>query len=74
MESSVVRSYPKTSLFPPEATRAIAIAVEDACVLLSLRKTGEDAESVARKILELAQSGERDPKRLCLDAVKCFQA
>jgi hypothetical protein len=53
---------------------AMGIAVQDACVLLSLPKTGDEAESVARKILELVQSGERDPKRLCVDAVKCIQA
>jgi hypothetical protein len=28
----------------------------------------------ARKVQELAQIGERDPKRLCMGAVKCFQA
>jgi hypothetical protein len=67
-------SYARTSSFQSEATRAIRIAVRDACVLLSICKTGDDAESVARKVLELAQCGERDPKRLSLDAVKCFQA
>jgi hypothetical protein len=69
-----MRSHFKLSSFQPDVIRAIGIAVEDACALLSLRETGDDAESVARKVLELAQSGERDPKRLCLDAVKCFQA
>jgi hypothetical protein len=54
--------------------RAMEIAVRDVCVLLSLPKTSDEAESVATKILELAQRGERDPKRLCVNAVKCFQA
>ena len=70
-----MRSYSKTRLpSQPEIMHAMGIAVQDACVLLSLPKTGDEAESVTRKILELVQSGERDPKRLCVDAVKCFQA
>jgi hypothetical protein len=69
----VMWPYPKTS-FQPEVTRAIEIAVQNAYVLLSLPKTGDEAESVTRKVLELAQSGERDAMRLCVDAVKCFQA
>jgi hypothetical protein len=68
-------SYPNTRLPSQlEITHGMKKAVRDACALLSLPKTGDEAESVARKILELAQSGERDPKRLCVDAVKCFQA
>jgi hypothetical protein len=50
------------------------MAVREACSLLGLPKTGDEAESVARKVHELAQIGERDPKRLCMGAVKCFQA
>ena len=56
------------------AEAARAMAVREACSLLGLPKTGDEAESVARKVHELAQIGERDPKRLCMGAVKCFQA
>jgi hypothetical protein len=52
----------------------MGIAVREACSLLGLPRTGDEAESVARKVQELAQIGERDPKRLCMGAVKCFQA
>jgi hypothetical protein len=63
----------ETSLHP-EAARAMGIAVREACLLLGLPRTGDEAESIARKVHELAQIGERDPKRLCMGAVKCFQA
>jgi len=65
---------PKAALLQPEVTGAVGIAVQEACVLLGLPRTGNEAESVARKVIELAQIGERDPKRLCMGAVKCFQA
>jgi hypothetical protein len=64
----------KAALLQPEVRSAVAIAVQEACVLLGLPRTGNEAESVARKIIELAQIGEQDPKRLCMGAVKCFQA
>jgi hypothetical protein len=65
--------FPK-ALLQPEVTGAVRIAVRDAWVLLGLPRTGNEAESVARKVAELAQIGERDPKRLCMGAVECFQA
>jgi hypothetical protein len=67
-------SPPKPIVSKLEVTDDVGIAVREACLLLGLPRTGGDAESVARKVLELAQIGERDPKRLCLGAVKCFQA
>jgi len=67
-------SLPTAPLLQPEVTGAVGIAVQEACVLLGLPRTGNEAESVARKIIELAQIGERDPKRLCMGAVRCFQA
>jgi hypothetical protein len=68
--------YPlsKAELLHPEVTGAVGIAVKEACVLLGLPSTGNEAESIARKVIELAQIGEQDPKRLCMGAVKCFQA
>jgi hypothetical protein len=59
--------YPlsKIALLQLEVTGAVGIAVEEACRLLGLPKTGNEAESVAKKVIELAQFGERDPKRLC---------
>jgi hypothetical protein len=65
---------PKAALLQPEVTGAVGNAVQEACVLLGLPRTGNEAESVARKVFELAQIGERDPKRLCMGAVRCFQA
>ena len=67
-------SPPKATSLQIKSTRAMGIAVRDACVLLGLPRSGDEAELVARKVLELAQIGERDPKRLCVGVVKCFQA
>ena len=52
--------------FDSEATRVIGVAFEMA--LVALRHTdGVDPprDAVARKIIELAKAGERDPERLC---------
>jgi hypothetical protein len=52
--------------FDSEATRVMGVAFEMA--LVALRHTdGVDPprDAVARKIIELAKAGERDPERLC---------
>jgi hypothetical protein len=60
--------------FEPEVTRAMGIAFENACKSLRLSDIADPAtEIVATKIIELAQSGERDPDRLCNGAVMAFQ-
>ena len=69
------QSWKRAMWAPLKATSLHAeAAVPEACSLLGLPRTGDEAESVARKVQELAQIGERDPKRLCMGAVKCFQA
>ena len=57
--------------FDSEATRVIGVAFEMA--LVALRHTdGVDPprDAVARKIIELAKAGERDPERLCDGVLK----
>jgi hypothetical protein len=57
------------SAFDPEATHAMSVAFEKACRILKL----DDAharEAVAARIIELARSGERDPERLCENALR----
>jgi hypothetical protein len=59
--------------FDDEAKRVIGIAFEMACVALRIDRTDPAAALAAKKIIELAKEGERNPDRLCdnaLDAVR----
>ena len=52
--------------FSPEEVSAITKAFEAALQRLGLvNRSDPVAETVARKIIELARTGERDPDRLC---------
>ena len=56
----------KNSVFDPEAVKALASAFEDVCAALQLTDRNDPrATIVARKIIEHARCGERDPIRLC---------
>lgn len=51
--------------FDPEQVRAMAVAFEKACQSLGLTDTPDPlTDIVARKIIEMAKAGERDPNRL----------
>ena len=50
--------------FQPETIKAMGIAYEKVCASLNLDRTGQLNELVARNIIELATSGERDAERL----------
>lgn len=57
--------------FDPDTRRVVGIAFEMTCVALGLIDRGDLANSlVAQQIIELAQSGERDPNRLCERALE----
>jgi hypothetical protein len=59
----------------PETKRVMGVAYE--MTLVSLRLADRDdlaTESVAKKIIELAQAGERDPDRLCERALGALAA
>jgi hypothetical protein len=59
--------------FDNEAKRVMGIAFEMACVALRIDRTDPAAALAAKKIIELAKEGERNPDRLCdnaLDAVR----
>ena len=59
--------------FDPEAKRVMGIAFEMTCVALRVKRTDPIAETAAKRIIELAKDGERNPDRLCeeaLDAVR----
>ena len=52
--------------FTPEAITAMTTAFDEARMALGLSdKEDALAQMVARKIVEIAKRGERDPKRLC---------
>ena len=67
-----IRRYLDDQQFDEETVRLMGLAFEMA--LASLRSTPDHADPVrevmARKIIELAQAGERDPERLCDGALK----
>ena len=51
--------------FDPQAVKALALAYDDACAVLHVVDRADPrATIVAKKIIEHAQQGERDPIRL----------
>jgi len=55
----------KDKAFEPEAIAAMSSAYADVCRTLGLGdQDHSEADAVARKIIEFAQRGERDPRRL----------
>lgn len=55
----------QNSAFEPDHIEAMAAAFEDACRELGLaERTDVLRDTVALKVIELAQRGERDPERL----------
>jgi hypothetical protein len=67
-----IRAYLNGEGFDPETVRLMGLAFEMA--LASLRYACPDPlrEALARKIIELAKTGERDPERLCEGALNDF--
>jgi hypothetical protein len=61
------------AVFSPEEITAITKAFEAALQGLGLiNRSDLVAETVARKIIELARTGERDPDRLCEQVLKSY--
>ena len=71
-----IRRYLDEHRFDEETERLVGLAFEMA--LASLRSTLDQAdpvrEALARKIIELAKAGERDPERLCEGALNDLRA
>jgi len=58
-----------TAAFDPEAIKALAVAYDDACAVLQVANAADPrATIIAKKIIEHARHGERNPTRL-LDLV-----
>jgi hypothetical protein len=61
-----IRSHINGERFDPETIRLMGLAYEMTLIALRLVDRGDIANDVvARKILELAKAGERDPERMC---------
>jgi hypothetical protein len=56
--------------FGPDEIRVLVRAFDDALGTLQVDRNSLVAEALAKKIIELAQQGERDPKRLRQHAVR----
>jgi hypothetical protein len=61
--------------FDPETKRVMGVAFEMACIALGLRDKGDLANNVvAKRIIELAKAGERNPDLLCERALNDLRA
>jgi hypothetical protein len=67
-------SYLDGHRFDPETKRIMGVAFEMACVALGLPDRGDLAnEIIAKRIIELAKAGERNPDLLCEGGLKEFR-
>ena len=70
-----IRAYLYGHRFDPETTRLMGIAFEMA--LVALQRTdgivNPTHDAVAKKIIELAKAGERDPEHLCDAALQALR-
>ncbi|MEA2960442.1 MAG: hypothetical protein QOI46_540 [Alphaproteobacteria bacterium] len=73
--SMPIRPHLDGQKFDPETIRVMGLAFEMALVALRLADRGDLANEVlARKIMDLAKAGERDPERLCEGVLHEFRA
>jgi len=69
-----MRRYIDDGVFSPEVVAAMSVAFDDALNKLKLVDRDDPlAAIVARKIIEVARDGERDPVRLCSIALDGVQ-
>jgi hypothetical protein len=62
------------AVFEDDAVKAMTMAYEDVLRELKLANRADPlTEIIAKKIIELARTGERDPTRLCEDALQAIQ-
>jgi hypothetical protein len=66
-----IRAFTGNASFTPEKIEAMNFAFKDALARLGLVDRNDPlATIVAKKIIEVARLGERDPKRMCELALK----
>jgi hypothetical protein len=63
----------KNKAFEPEAIATMTSAYADVCRELGLQERDQLQDAVAKKIIEFAQRGERDPVRLRQSVLQAFQ-
>jgi hypothetical protein len=70
-----IRTYLEGHRFDDETTRLMGIAFEMALVALQRTEgtVSPTRDAVAKKIIELAKTGERDPERLCDTALQSLR-
>ena len=70
-----IRAYLEGHRFDAETTRLMGIAFEMALVALQHTEgiVNPTRDAVAKKIIELAKAGERDPNRLCDAALQALR-
>ena len=64
-----IRPYLDGFSFDAETTRVMGIAFEMTCVALRVDRASPIAEKAAKRIIKRAKEGERNPDRLCADAL-----
>jgi hypothetical protein len=65
----------RTAAFSPEDNQRLATAYEDALRALHLVNRDDPVtDIIARRIIDVAKTGERDSKRLCALAIKDLSA
>jgi hypothetical protein len=70
-----IRAFLDGHQFDSETKRVMGLAYEMACVALRLADRNDVAnEIVAKKIIELAKAGERDPDIICERALNDLRA
>ena len=68
-----ITPFLKGRAFDPEMTRAMGVAFDDARKELGLADRIDGAtETVARRVIELAQTGERDPDKIRAGVLATF--
>jgi hypothetical protein len=65
-----IRPYLQGLRFDAETTRLMGIAFETAVAALHTQDVDPPRDTIARTIIDLAKTGERDPERLCEAALK----
>jgi hypothetical protein len=61
----------RCSAFEPDEVRQVVKAYEDALSVLGFPSRDVPVtEIIAKKIIEVAQTGERDPARICMRAIE----
>jgi hypothetical protein len=68
-----ISRYSEGFPFDADAKRVMGIAFEMACIVLRLNRTDPIADKVAETIVKLAKGGERNPDRLCDDALDALR-